>query len=140
MSSNEGHPVNTLPSYYATQHDVDVLVCGMKVGLKISRTLPLVPYLDENDTHVELDHSLHLKSDAELARIARERIETLYHPACSCRMALLKDGGVVDSQFRVYGIQNLRRVDIPMLVSGHTAAACIAGAEKLANIKAEHKA
>jgi choline dehydrogenase len=95
----------------------------MKAGLKISRTLPLASYLDENDTHAELDHSLHLRSDAELALIARERVETLYHPACSCRMAPLEDGGVVDSQFRVHGILNLRVCDastFPMLVSGHT--------------------
>jgi choline dehydrogenase len=66
---------------------------------------------------------LHLKSDVELAQIVRQRVETLYHPACSCRMAPLKDGGVVDSQFRVYGISNLRVCDastFPSIVSGHT--------------------
>jgi len=100
----------------------------MKACLKISKTQPLASDLDENDTHVELDHSLHLKSDAELAEIVRERVDTLYHPACSCRMAPLKDGGVVDSRFRVYGISNLRVCDastFPFLVSGHTVRLCL---------------
>ncbi|KAF7985727.1 hypothetical protein HWV62_2328 [Athelia sp. TMB] len=136
------HPIMD-PKYCSTQHDVDVLVRGIKTGLKIARTEPLASMLDENDKHEELDHALHLKSDTELAHIARERVETLYHPACSCRMAPLEEGGVVDSRFKVYGTTNLRVCDasvFPSIVSGHTAAACIALAEKLADvIKAEYK-
>ena len=109
--------------YCSTQHDVDVLVRGIKTGLKIARTEPLASMLDENDKHEELDHALHLKSDAELAQVARERVETLYHPACSCRMAPLEEGGVVDSRFKVHGTTNLRVCDasvFPSIVSGHT--------------------
>jgi len=66
---------------------------------------------------------LHLKTDAEMAAIVRERVETVYHPTSTCRMAPLEDGGVVDSQLRVYGISNLRICDasiFPSIVSGHT--------------------
>lgn len=96
---------------------------GMKLGLKIARTEPLASMLDHNDKHDELDHALHLKSDAELAQIARERVETLYHPASSCRMAPLEAGGVVDAAFKVHGITGLRVCDasvFPSIVSGHT--------------------
>ncbi|KZP31802.1 GMC oxidoreductase [Athelia psychrophila] len=130
------HPIMD-PKYCSTEHDVAVLVRGMKLGLKIARTEPLAAMLDHADTHAELDHALHTKTDAELAQIARERVETLYHPASSCRMAPLAQGGVVDSQFRVHGVAGLRVCDasvFPSIVSGHTAAACIALAEKLADI------
>jgi len=70
-----------------------------------------------------LDHQLHLKSDKELEEVVRERLETLYHPASTCRMAPLEDGGVVDAKLRVYGVQGLRVCDasiFPEIVSGHT--------------------
>jgi choline dehydrogenase len=50
-------------------------------------------------------------------------VETLYHPASTCRMAPLENDGVVDSHQRVYGVSNLRVCDastFPTLVSGHT--------------------
>lgn len=146
------------PQYAETTHDVDVLVRGVRLALKVARTEPMASFLDHTDRHKELDHLLHLKTDAELEKIVRNRIETLYHPACTARMAPKADGGVVDAKLRVYGISNLRVCDasvMPTIVSGHTvspmtilpsfscsklfqAAACIAMAEKLADImKAE---
>ena len=64
------------------------------------------------------------QSDAELAEVIRGRLSTLYHPAGTCRMAPRQDGGVVDSELRVYGVQGLRVCDAsvyPTIVSGHTA-------------------
>ena len=75
------------------------------------------------DDHPELHHALSKSSDKELERLIRERVQTLYHPACSARMAPLEDGGVVDPYLRVHGIPNLRIVDasiFPSIVSGHT--------------------
>ena len=74
--------------------------------------------------HPLLDHhrKLHLASDDELAQVVRERAESLYHPASTCRMAPLADGGVVDAQLTVYGVRGLRVCDasiFPWLVSGH---------------------
>lgn len=70
-----------------------------------------------------MDHMLHLKTDQELEEVVRERVETLYHPTSTCRMASLQDGGVVDSKLRVHGIRGLRVCDasvFPSIVSGHT--------------------
>jgi len=65
----------------------------------------------------------------------------VYHPTSTCRMAPLEQGGVVDAELRVYGVEGLRVCDasvFPEIVSGHTAGACYAVAEKLADqIKAE---
>lgn len=63
------------------------------------------------------------KTDAELEAIVRDRVETLYHPTSTCRMAPLADGGVVDSKLRIYGVKGLRVCDasiFPQIVSGHT--------------------
>lgn len=52
-------------------------------------------------------------------------------------MAPLEDGGVVDTRLRVHGIEGLRVIDasvFPSIVSGHTAAATIALAEKAADM------
>lgn len=53
----------------------------------------------------------------------RERVETLYHPTSTCRMAPLEEGGVVDAKLRVYGVSGLRVCDasiFPEIISGHT--------------------
>lgn len=77
----------------------------------------------EGHDHPELNHKLSQASDAELADMIRDELETLYHPCCTARMAPLEDGGVVDTTLRVYGIPNLRIVDasvFPEITSGHT--------------------
>lgn len=96
---------------------------GIKLILKIARTEPLASYLDHEYKNPELDHNTHLKSDEQLEQLIKDRVETLYHPASTCRMASLLDGGVVDSNLRVYGVQQLRVCDasiFPSIVSGHT--------------------
>ncbi|CAA7266838.1 unnamed protein product [Cyclocybe aegerita] len=129
------------PKYLTASEDVARILRGIKLIFKISQTEPLALRLDQNDKHPLLDHQTHLKSDKELEQIIRQRVETLYHPASTCRMAPLEDGGVVDSKLRVYGIKGLRVCDasiFPEIVSGHTAGAVLASAEHLADIiKAE---
>jgi len=83
----------------------------------------MTSYLDGNFKRQDLDHELHLKSDEELIELIKERVETVYHPASTCRMAPANERGVVDSQLRVYGIHGLRVCDasiMPWIVSGHT--------------------
>jgi choline dehydrogenase len=74
---------------------------------------------DVQSTHPLLDHHFSRLSDAELADIIRDRVETVYHPIGTCSMG---PGGVVDSDLRVKGTQGLRVCDasvFPTLVSGH---------------------
>lgn len=91
--------------------------------MKIARTEPLSLMIDQHCQDPRMDHMLHLKTDQELEEVVRERVETLYHPTSTCRMASLQDGGVVDSKLRVHGIRGLRVCDasvFPSIVSGHT--------------------
>jgi len=64
-------------------------------------------------------------------------VETIYHPTSTCKMAKKEDGGVVDARLRVYGVEGLRVCDasiFPNIVSGHSAGACLAVGEKLADV------
>lgn len=128
------------PSYLETKHDVDVLVRGIRAAFKIAHTEPMsTSVTDVSSTHPALDHHFSRLSDAELADVVRDRVETLYHPMGTCAMG---PGGVVDSTLRVHGAQGLRVCDasvFPKLVSGHPTGAVIATAEKLADvIKAQY--
>ncbi|KAF9467982.1 hypothetical protein BDZ94DRAFT_1372827 [Collybia nuda] len=125
------------PRYLDAPEDAEKLLRGMRLIMDIARTEPLASRLDHNDTNAILDHQLHLKSDEELKEIIKDRVETLYHPVGTCRMAPLHNIGVVDSHLRVHGVQGLRVCDasiFPSIVSGHTAGAVLAVAEKLSDI------
>lgn len=125
------------PRYLESEADVKKLVRGFKLCLKISETEPLAALLDQNCEDAELDHHQRTKNDAEIEEMIRSRVETLYHPTSTCRMAPLEEGGVVDVSFCVYGIQGLRVCDasiFPSIISGHTAGATFAVAEKLSDI------
>lgn len=123
------------PSYLETKHDVDVLVRGVRAAFKIAHTEPMsTSVTDVHSTRPELDHHFSRLSDAELADVVRDRVETLYHPVGTCAMG---PGGVVDSNLRVHGTQGLRVCDasiFPKLLSGHPTGAIIATAEKLADV------
>jgi len=95
----------------------------MRLCHKIAQQEPISSLLEHECDRPDLDHRLHLKSDAELEEIVRERVETVYHPTSSCRMAPMDQDGVVDSELKVYGVDGLRVCDasiFPSIVSGHT--------------------
>ncbi|KAF8516105.1 GMC oxidoreductase [Hysterangium stoloniferum] len=124
------HPVVD-PRYLEHPNDLQVLVRGFRLMLRIARTEPFSSLLIE-DKDSQLDHYLDDLDDEAIETTVKERVETPYHPACSARMAPLAQGGVVDAKLRVYGISNLRVIDasvFPKIISGHTAAPCIALAE-----------
>ncbi|ESK94009.1 putative gmc oxidoreductase [Moniliophthora roreri MCA 2997] len=130
------HPIMD-PRYLESQDDVEKLVRGGRFCLKVARTEPIASRIDHTDYGEGLDGQTHLKTDDELEEIVRDRVETLYHPTSTCRMAPLADKGVVDSRLRVYGIKSLRVCDAsiyPTIVSGHTAGAALAVGERGADI------
>ncbi|KAF8907268.1 hypothetical protein CPB84DRAFT_1674982 [Gymnopilus junonius] len=125
------------PNYLNVSDDVERLKRGLRLISKISKQEPMASRLDLTDPSPLLDSKIDEKSDKELEDIVRERLETLYHPVSTCRMAPLEDGGVVDAKLRVYGVGGLRICDasiFPEIVSGHTAGAVLASAEHLADI------
>ncbi|KIJ29293.1 GMC oxidoreductase [Sphaerobolus stellatus SS14] len=124
------------PNYLSSKNDLAIFVRGLKLTLRLVHTEPFKSAMVHDDDPL-LDHNLHNASDEELEDIVRQRPETIFHPTCTCRMARLEDGGVVDAYLRVHGISNLRVVDasiFPYIPAGHTAASVIAVAEKASDL------
>jgi len=78
-----------------------------------------------------------VQSDVEIDAFARERVESAYHPSCSCKMGNVTDPmAVVDPQTRVIGVESLRVVDssiMPSITNGNLNAPTIMLAEKAAD-------
>ena len=110
-------------------NDVRTLIRGLRLLDRIAHTEPLLSRLDPaGDADRQLHHNLSKLTDEDLEKLVRENVQTLYHPACTARMAPLDDGGVVDPSLRVHGVPNLRIVDasvFPTIISGHTVSTVI---------------
>jgi choline dehydrogenase len=78
-----------------------------------------------------------VQSDAAIDEFIRAKVESAYHPSCSCKMGAADDPmAVVDPEARVLGVQNLRVVDssiMPSITNGNLNAPTIMLAEKLAD-------
>ncbi|KAI0783981.1 GMC oxidoreductase [Irpex lacteus] len=126
------------PHYLEDENDLKTLVRGLRLIDATVKQEPLASRIDPSgNTYPDLEHDLSQKTDAELEQFVRTNISTLYHPACTARMAPLEDGGVVDPFLRVHGIPNLRVADasvFPSIVAGHTAAPVYAIAEKASDL------
>jgi choline dehydrogenase len=76
-------------------------------------------------------------TDEAIDEFARAKVESAYHPSCSCKMGRRDDpAAVVDSDARVIGVDGLRVVDssiMPSITTGNLNAPTIMLAEKLAD-------
>ncbi|HEY6835001.1 MAG TPA: GMC family oxidoreductase N-terminal domain-containing protein [Gaiellaceae bacterium] len=111
--------------------DLRVLLEGTRLARRLLRSRALAPHVRE-----ELVPGETAESDEELARAARDRAQTLYHPVGTCRMGA-GDDAVVDAELRVHGIEGLRVVDasvLPRIPRGHTNWPTVAVAEKAADL------
>jgi choline dehydrogenase len=77
-------------------------------------------------------------SDEVIDAFVRERVDSAYHPSCSCKMGSPADpAAVVDPQTRVIGVEALRVVDssiMPSITNGNLNAPTIMLAEKAADM------
>jgi len=85
----------------------------------------------------ELQPGDDVRSDAEIDAFVRERVQTAYHPSCTCKMGRVEDPlAVVDAETRVRGVTGLRVVDssiMPSVTTGNLNAPTIMIAEKAAD-------
>lgn len=68
----------TTYSYFSTQHDVDVLVRGMRVMFSLAKSPSLSARIDQKEKNPEFDQDLHKMTDKQLEDVVRHRAETLY--------------------------------------------------------------
>ena len=85
----------------------------------------------------ELQPGAAVTTDAQIDAFIRARVESAYHPSCTCRMGSPGDPrAVVDPEARVIGLEALRVVDssiMPSITTGNLNAPTIMLAEKAAD-------
>jgi choline dehydrogenase len=85
----------------------------------------------------EIQPGAAVQSDADIDAFIRDKVESAYHPSCSCRMGAPDDPlAVVDPQLKVRGLERLRIVDssvMPAVTTGNLNAPTIMLAEKAAD-------
>lgn len=124
-----GKPVIDL-NYFNNEYDVRAVMEGAKFARKIAETEPL-----RSVWEVETEPGPDMTTDEQFRDFAVKTVNSFYHPVGTCAMLPKKDGGVVDSNLKVYGTKNLRVVDasvIPIQLSGHIQTAVYGIAETAA--------
>ena len=117
------------PAFLADDDDMTRMVRGFK----LMRTLLNQPALARWGGF-ESSRSAGATSDAQIETFIRNHADTIYHPVGSCRMGP-GEKDVVDTHFRVQGLDCLRVVDasvMPRISSGNTNAPTIMLAERAA--------
>ena len=115
-SNPREHPLID-PKYFNHPEDLPDMVTAVKLTREILAQKAFDDFRGD-----EIAPGINAKSDKEIGNWIMETCETEYHPSCSAKMGKENDPlAVVDSQCRVYGVQNLRVVDasiMPSVASG----------------------
>jgi len=129
-SSNPLDSPQIQPNFLSEAEDLQILLKGAKIALKIIRQSAFEPYLEK------IIAPLSYQNDQEIIEHIKKSIETVYHPVGTCKMGN-DDMAVVDDRLRVHGLKGLRVVDasiMPEIVSGNTNAPVYMIAEKAADM------
>jgi choline dehydrogenase-like flavoprotein len=119
------------PDFLGEPEDLETMVAGFKLTRRLMEA-PALRSLRTRDMF-----TAHVETDDDIRAVLRERVDTVYHPVGTCRMAPDAADGVVDARLRVHGLSSLRVVDasiMPRVVSANTNAATIMIAEKAADM------
>jgi hypothetical protein len=120
------------PEFLRNPLDVALLTEGIRFARKLVEA-PSIKSL----APVEVVPGANVTSDDDLEQFIRSSAGTLFHPAGSNRIGKREEGGVVDENLRVYGVDGLRIVDasvIPLLPAAHTMTTVYAVAERVSDL------
>ncbi|AGB74062.1 MULTISPECIES: GMC family oxidoreductase [Rhizobium] len=119
------------PNYLSTEEDRKIAAESLRQVRRIVSQPALAKYQPQ-----EWKPGVKFQSDEELARLAGDIANTIFHPVGTTKMGSAVDPmAVVDSRLRVRGIEGLRVVDagvMPKITSGNTNAPTLMIAEKAA--------
>lgn len=118
------------PDFLSSREDLETLLKGAKLALKIMQQSAFDPYRREITAPPDFS------SDEAIIDHIKRSLETVYHPVGTCRMGR-DEQSVVDPQLRVQGIEGLRVIDasvMPEIVGGNTNAPVYMIAEKGADM------
>lgn len=116
------------PNFLGDAQDIEDMVAGFKLTRRLLAA-PALAALGARDLF-----TAEVRTDDEIRTVLRQRVDTVYHPAGTCRMGSDRNA-VVDPTLRVCGVEGLRVADVsimPTLVSGNTNAPAIMIGEKAA--------
>ncbi|KAJ8517226.1 hypothetical protein ONZ45_g5550 [Pleurotus djamor] len=126
-------------NYLSNPTDLDVLVRTIQFVQRVYDAKPL-----ERWVLGKVAPTPETTRDVEALReYIKDRLLTVHHPVGTASMLPREDGGVVDSQLRVYGTSHLRIVDcsiIPLQISANIQTLAYAIAEKAADMIMESSA
>ncbi|CAO2649993.1 Nn.00g012850.m01.CDS01 [Neocucurbitaria sp. VM-36] len=114
----------------------------LREGVRFARRLAKTPGIAELSPF-EVFPGSNVTSDADIDAFIKNSASTLWHPAGSAKLGPREEGGVVDSELKVYGVQGLRIVDasvMPVLPAAHLMTTVYAVAEKAADLIRASKA
>jgi choline dehydrogenase len=118
------------PRFFSAPEDLETLLWGLKKAIEIAEA----PAFREVGKGVNFPSQR--SSDEDLTAHIMKSLETLYHPAGTCKMG--HDAmAVVDDQLRVHGLHHLRVADasiMPTITSGNTNAPVYMIAEKASSM------
>ncbi|BES91294.1 GMC oxidoreductase [Nesidiocoris tenuis] len=135
-SSDPFDPPLIYPNYLSDIRDVQVLIEGIRLAQKLTRTEAVKKWdiQMEKIDYPACDKAGAYDSDQYWECMIRHVTGAENHPAGSARMGILPEiGSVVDPELRVYGVPNLRVMDasvFPYLPNGNPIPAIIMVAEK----------
>lgn len=119
------------PHYLSTAEDQQVAAQSLRQVRNIAAQPALKAYQPQ-----EWKPGTQYQTDEELITLAGDIATTIFHPVGTCKMGQSTDpSAVVDSEFKVLGIQGLRVVDasiMPTITSGNTNSPTLMIAEKAA--------
>jgi len=130
-SANPNDKVRIVTNFFSAPNDLPTLRQGFRIAREVAAQPPLARFRG-----VETAPGSKVKSDAEIDHWIRNVAATANHPASTCAMGI-GPGAVVDPQFRVHGVDQLRVVDasaMPDLVSAHINACVLMMAEKASDL------
>ncbi|MDP9065427.1 MAG: GMC oxidoreductase, partial [Pseudomonadota bacterium] len=108
----------------------------MRACVRLTREIFAQPAFDRYRGR-EIQPGADVQTDEQITAFIRAKVESAYHPSCSCKMGAADDRmAVVDPQTRVHGMDRLRIVDssiMPSITTGNLNAPTIMIAEKAAD-------
>ena len=132
-SRDAREPPRILFNYLSHPDDLAEFRAGLRLTREIFAQKAFDPYCGR-----EIQPGADVTSDEQIDAFVRAKVESAYHPSCSCRMGRRDDPmAVVDPEARVIGLESLRVIDasiMPSVTTGNLNAPTIMLAEKLADI------
>lgn len=131
VSSDPDIAPRIAPNYLSTNEDLASVIAGGRLIERMLSTSAMRSLIAAQNGFSPAD-----ASDAEILADFRARASTVFHACGTCRMAPEADGGVVDPDLRVHGVEGLRVVDasiFPNITSANTNAPTIMVATRAAD-------